>query len=107
MKKIKFDDYMKLIDNIIENEFIHVQDEALKGMDELDEYNKIRKEANSIQLKLCELLPSEYHQLVEDWDAKIWEGFCIEMRHYFKKGVVAGTSNLSFIRDITEGYKFY
>lgn len=97
----------KLIDNIVANEFNHVQNEAFEHMDELNEYKKIAYEIEKMQHKLLELLPKEYHDLVDDLDSKVWEMASIEIRHYFKKGVVAGTSNLNFIRDITKGIQFY
>lgn len=97
----------KLINNIIENEFYHVQNESLDIMDELEEYNKIVDETNNLKDKLFKLLPVEYHDLLDDWDCKTWELATLECRHYFKKGVCAGTSNLNFVRGITGGMKFY
>lgn len=98
---------MKLIDNIVENEFDHIEEENLKSMDELETYKEIAKEVNDINQKLVELLPKEYKDLVDEWDTKTWELVCMQIRYYFKKGVAAGTSNLNFIRDITDGYKYF
>lgn len=98
---------LDLANNIIENEFNHIQAENLDYMDKLEEYNKIADEVQQIQDKLFKLLPMEYKDLVDDLDSKVWEMVCIEIRHYFKKGVVAGTANLNFLRDITKGTRFY
>lgn len=97
----------KLINSIVENEFAHIQDENLNGMDNLKEYNKIAKEANEIYIKLAELLPKEYKYLVDELETKEVDRLCIEIKHYFKKGVAAGTSNLNFLRDLTGGIIFY
>lgn len=107
MKQMKYNDYIKLINDIVENEFNHIEEGNLKGMDELDKYKEISKEVDNIQKKLFEVLPDEYKDLVDDWDTKIWEMLCMQIRYYFKKGVAAGTSNLNFIRDITNGYNYF
>lgn len=104
---MKLEETKKLIDNIINNEFNHVQNENLKGMDDLKRYKKIEEETDEIQRKLYELLPSEHHHLVDEWESKETERDCIEIRHYFKKGVDCGTSNLNFLIDLTYGMKFY
>ncbi|NFA42715.1 hypothetical protein EXM65_09050 [Clostridium botulinum] len=96
---MNYEQTKELISNIIDNEFNHVQDENLEGMDNLEEYKKIAEKVNAIQTKLFEVLPNEYKDLVDRLDVEMWEKFYIEIRHYFKKGVIAGTTNLEFLKD--------
>lgn len=104
---MSYDKTKKLIDNIVKNEFIHVQDQNLEGMDELERYEKNSEEISKLQNALLKALPKEYQYLVDELDSKMWENVSIEIRHYHKKGVAAGTSNLNFLRDITGGNTFY
>ncbi len=97
----------KLINNVIENEFKHVQNENLESMDNLEEYDKIAKENNERYLLLKEALPEDLQKVLNKFYDTFTDGMCIEIKHYFKKGVAAGTSNLNFLRDITSGMKFY
>jgi hypothetical protein len=107
MKQLRYDEYMKLIDNIVENEFNHIQ-ETEEREDSLKdpEINTKSKDAEALLLKLLGIAP-EHRNLIDQSDGAsttYWTALC---RYYFKKGVAAGTANLNFIRDITEGYKFY
>lgn len=104
---MNYEERKKLINNIVDNEFDHVQNENLEGMDELEKYNNIAENVDIIQTKLFELLPNEHKYLLDELDTKVWEMVSIQVRHYFKKGVAAGTSNLNFLRDITNGVNFY
>ena len=97
----------ELINNIVTNEFYHVQNQGLEGMDEFEEYEKIGEEISKMQDQLLKALPEEYHYLVDKLDSKMHEEFAIERRHYFKKGIAAGTSNLNFVGDLTAGVVFY
>ncbi|OOM16754.1 hypothetical protein [Clostridium saccharobutylicum] len=104
---MKFDEIMYITNKIINNEFNHVENENLEGMNDLENYNKIAEEANEIYIKLSELLPKEYKYLIDKLESRENDRLSIEIRHYFKKGVAAGTANLNFIKDITGGIKFY
>ena len=107
MKKMKFDDYMKLIDNIVKNEFSHIQtNEEPKDSLKDPEIIKRKEDTNALLEKLFEVAP-EHSDLIDQYDGEstaFWTTLCM---YYFKKGVAAGTSNLNFIRDITEGYEYY
>lgn len=104
---MNYEENKKLINNIVKNEFGHIQNENLHGMNDLKEYEKLSKEADKIQQKIFELLPIEYRHLIDELESKENEKRYIEIRHYFKKGVAAGTSNLNFLRDLTGGIIFY
>lgn len=107
MKEMNYEKINELINNIVSNEFYHVQEENLHGMDNLEEYEKISEESEKIYRKLSEVLPQEYKYLVDELETKECDKLCFEIKHYFKKGVAAGTSNLNFLRDITSGMIFY
>lgn len=104
---MKLEETKKLINNVIENEFNHVQDQELKGMDELEEYNKLVNKNNDRYELLLKSLPDELQKVLNDYYDICTDRMQMEARHYFKKGVDAGASNLNFIRDITGGMKFY
>lgn len=107
MKKMKYRNCIKLINNIVDNEFIHVHDENLKGMECLEEYNKIIEDNDQRYLILIEALPKELQKVLMQFSDAHGEILAYEIQHYFKKGVAAGTSNLKFISDITDGVKIY
>lgn len=104
---MKLNEIENITNKIINNEFNHVEEENLEGMDELEEYNKIVEENRERYEILLNALPSHLHKVLNDFYDNCSNRTLIETRHYFKKGVAAGTSNLNFIRDITGGMKFY
>ena len=104
---MNYEENKKLINNIVNNEFNHIQNENLHGMENLEQYKILSNKVDEIQHKLYELLPKEYHHLIDELETKGTDKLCIEIRHYFKKGVAAGTSNLNFLRDLTGGTIFY
>lgn len=107
MNKMKYKNHIKLINNIVDNEFIHVHDENLKGMDDLEEYKKIIEDNDQRYLILIEALPKELQNILMQFSDAYGEILACEIQYYFKKGVAAGTSNLNFLRDLTGNYKFY
>lgn len=104
---MNFEENLKIINKIIENELTHVQNENFKGMDNLDKYNKLIKERDDIFLLLMKALPKESQKILTRF-CDIYEFMSLyETEHYFKKGVSAGTSNLNFLRDLSDGVIFY
>ena len=100
-------DTKKLINNVIENEFSHIQ-ETQEYEDSLinSELNAKNKNIEEILKKLFEVAP-EHKELIDKFDSEVasyWTDVC---RYYFKKGVAAGTANLNFLRDLTDGTMFY
>lgn len=104
---MKFNECMYITNKIIENEFTHVQKENLEGMENLDEYNKMAEENNERYLLLMKALPENLQKVLTKFYDTCYDRTLYEIRHYFKKGVATGTSNLNFIRDITGEDKFY
>lgn len=89
----------KLINNVIENEFDHIQ-ETQERKDSLEntEIDTKSKNASDLLEKLLEVAP-EHRELLDEFDsesAAYWQGLCM---YYFKKGVIAGTTNLKFLED--------
>lgn len=104
---MNYNETLSLLNKIINNELNHVEEENLEGMDELEEYNKIVEENGERYEALLKALPSHLHKVLNDFYDESTRRMLMENRHYFKKGVAAGTTNLNFIRDITGGMKFY
>lgn len=97
----------KLINDIIKNEFVHVQENQASEKTIKDfEINVWCQKTCDLFEKLLEVAP-EHKDLLDEFESTVtayWSGIC---KYYFKKGVSAGTSNLNFIRDITNGANFY
>lgn len=98
---MKYEDLRKLINNVIENEFRTVERENLQGLDTevLEKYenysNEIIRLQEKIQGGLSEELKKDFYRM----DSLLMDQLCIEIAYYFKKGVQAGTTNLSFLKD--------
>lgn len=88
----------KIINNVINNEFGHIQEsqereETLNDI-EISARSKIYSELLNT---LLEVAP-EHGELIDKLDAEsahYWAAMC---RYYFKKGVKAGTTNLCFLK---------
>lgn len=104
---MNFDERMKLIDNIVDNEFNHVGNENLEGMDNLEKYNKIAKENQEKYELLRNALPEDLQKVLWNYSDEHENMLLLEIQHYFKKGVAAGVTNLNFLKDITGNLKFY
>ena len=98
---MKYEDLRKLINNVIENEFRTVERENLQGLDTevLEEYenysNEIIRLQEKIQGGLSEELKKDFYRM----DSLLIDQLCIEIAYYFKKGVIAGTTNLNFLKN--------
>lgn len=97
---MKIERVISLINNVISNEFSHISE-----YEELDftrnDIEQIELEEKCIGLfqELSEAVPKEYQALLNACDDSIndmWLNLC---RFYFKKGVQAGATNLSFLKD--------
>lgn len=98
---MKYEDLRKLINNVIENEFRTVERENLQGLDTevLEKYENYSNEIIRLQEKIKCRLPEEIKEDFLKLDDLMTEQLCIEIAYYFKKGVQAGTTNLSFLKD--------
>lgn len=104
---MNFEEMNFVIDNVIDNEFSHVCDENLEGMKELVEYNEIARENNKKYELLAKALPKDLQEVLWHYSNEHETMLLLEIQHYFKKGVAAGVTNLSFLKDITGNLKFY
>lgn len=98
---MKYEDLRKLINNVIESEFRTVEGENLQGLDTevLEEYENYSNEISRLQEKIQGGLSGELKKDFLKLDDLMTEQLCIEIAYYFKKGVQAGTTNLSFLKD--------
>lgn len=91
----------KLIDNVIENEFEHIQE--YKEVDDLNKDQVRKEQAEKVSKLFSDLLdsiPKEYAKQVENFYDQViheWSCYC---RYYFKEGVRAGITNLNFLEDV-------
>lgn len=96
---MSLEDTKKLMNNIIENEFSHIQ-EYQERPDLNDNIAISKKSQRNIEIiqTLLEVAP-EHKVLICDLEnvlASYWVDMC---KYYFKKGVIAGATNLNFLRD--------
>ena len=98
---MKYEDLRKLINNVIENEFRTVERENLQGLDTevLDEYTGYTRKITGLQHKILDGLTEELQNDFSKFEELITRQLCIEIKYYFKRGVVAGTTNLNFLKD--------
>ncbi len=98
---MKYEEMKKLVENIIENEFNHVQDcKERKFTDTDKEQMELTEESEKLFKQLFESVPKEYRSLLNDYYSAVsceWVNMC---RFYFKEGVAAGTTNLKFLSEI-------
>lgn len=98
---MKYEETKKLIENIIENEFNHIQDyEERKFIDTDKEQIELTKESEKLFEQLFESVPKEYQNLLNEYYSAVlceWVNMC---RFYFKEGVRAGTTNLEFLKKV-------
>lgn len=97
---MKYEEANKFINSVIENEFQHVQSYEEKDFsDKNKEQNELETKANEILEKLLKSVPEEYRKLIDEYSsAACYERVNLCM-FYFKKGVIAGTTNLNFLKD--------
>ncbi len=97
---MKYEEMRKLIENIIENEFQHIQENCeRKFLDKDKEQMELTEESEKLLKQLHENIPEEYQKLLDDYSSAVlyeWVNMC---RFYFKEGVKAGTTNLEFLKD--------
>lgn len=96
---MNLEDTKKLVNGVIENEFNYIQRyDELNDTNEDPKINVWDEKTDNLLQQLLEVAP-EHKQLLDDFDsstAAYWGELC---RYYFKKGVIAGTTNLKFLED--------
>lgn len=89
----------KLVNGVIENEFNHIQEtqereESLNDMEIRAYYESV----DDLMDKLLQVVP-EHRELIDKFDSELcnyWTALC---RYYFKKGIIASSTNLKFLED--------
>ena len=98
---MKYEEMKDLINNIIENEFNHVQEYREKELTNEDEEQlKLEETSKKLFEELYKNIPEECQGLLVDYcDAvtNVWLNLCM---FYFKEGVRAGVYNLNFLKSI-------
>lgn len=98
---MKYDEAKKIVDGIVENEFIHIQRLKENEFSNIDtEQEQLSKNATEIFEELRSTLSKEQEELLFDLEFAIcneWTNLCI---FYFKEGLRAGLSNLKFLNEI-------
>lgn len=98
---MKYEEIVKLINNVIENEFNHVQEYREREFTDTDkEQMKLTKESGKLFEQLRKDIPEEYKDQLNDYNDALlneWTNLCI---FYFKAGAAAGLTNLQFLKDI-------
>ncbi|NFN17443.1 hypothetical protein FDB52_00755 [Clostridium botulinum] len=96
---MKLEETKKLINNIIENEFHHISEfKEFEDLKENKEIVNINNEKKKIIRKLLEVA-SEHSDLILDYESAECDYRCMVARYYFKMGVIAGATKLSFLKD--------
>ncbi|MEG1141586.1 MAG: hypothetical protein RSE41_03920 [Clostridia bacterium] len=91
---------VKLFENIIENEYRHIQKTEVEDIKSTEvEYGVHTEKKTKIMDELRKTLSSEMFEIVSELDDINVEMVCIEQRHYFKEGVKAGIDNLNFLSE--------
>ncbi|AZV58945.1 hypothetical protein [Clostridium sp. AWRP] len=93
-----------VIDGAIRNEFNYTQEGNLEGMKDINKYDQLSERCNEIQHILNEHLSKEFKGLLEEFDCKSTDLLCLEIRYYFRKGVIAGLTNLNFLKEVKDIY---
>lgn len=97
---MNFEETKRLINNVIENEFQHIQNtRELKDLKEDKERLEKYNEAGEFLRCLIDSVPEEYRNMLEEYDVlitSVWTDYC---RYYFEKGVISGMANLKFLKD--------
>lgn len=98
---MEYKEITKLINNVIENEFNHVQEyREREFMDTDKEQIKLNEASEKLFKQLLEGIPEEYKEQLNDYNDALlneWTNLCI---FYFKAGAAAGLTNLQFLKDI-------
>ena len=98
---MRYEEMKDLINNIIENEFNHVQEYREKEfLSEDKEQLQLSETSRKLFNELYKIIPKDYQHLLSDFDdivVNLWVNICM---FYFKEGVRAGLDNLNFLKSI-------
>lgn len=93
-----------LFNKTIENEYIVVQDENFSDIndDECKELEEVKLKISTLEKQLFLMLPEEGRELYFELESQLGNISCIESRYMFKKGVVAGLTNLEYLKEVNK-----
>ncbi len=96
---MNLDDTKKLINNVIENEFQHIQNtQEFNDLNEDKDLDEESRKADELFKRLLKVMPGHEELINDYYDATT--SFAVDFaRYYFRKGVRAGTTNLEFLKD--------
>ncbi len=97
---MRMEEMRKLINNVIENEFNHIQE--YKEHEETLNDAGIRAYYESVGNLLDELSEAapEHKELIDKLDAEVTNYWSLLCKYYFKKGIIASSTNLKFLEDV-------
>lgn len=98
-KKSAYQMFKSVINGVIQNEYNHLV-ENQEDIGDMESKEELASRCSEIQNILYNHLPEEFHELLDELDDKTGYMACLENRYYFKQGVMAGLTNLSFLNEI-------
>lgn len=97
---MKIEELKVLINNIIENEYKHIQDHQVEDMENDELWNETNENMSKVFSEIRKDIPEELKNKIDEIDSLIGlEESCLE-KYYFKKGVKAALTNLKFLSEI-------
>lgn len=94
----------KVVRNIankaVDLSFERAQEHSIETIEAKEEYKNIVSRCEEIYQILKDNLPEELKHLVDEFDSKKMEQTCIEIRHYFKQGVISGCTDLKCLGEL-------
>ncbi|HCW04040.1 MAG TPA: hypothetical protein DGK91_05595 [Clostridium sp.] len=99
-----------IINKTIDMEYDHISEEFNKVLEKnkelAKEYQESSNKHNVILNQLQEVLPVEYHQLLDELNNITVLIGAIEARIMFKEGVVSGLTELNYLSEVGVGIAF-
>lgn len=94
-----------LVERTIGMKYMELQDMNFSDMEESEvaEYEKANKKMVELQTKLFNIIPKEYHGLINECLDAVGDTFCIEENYIFNRGVKVGLNDLYYIREEMKG----
>lgn len=92
-----------LINNALETQYIHVQDENFSDMSEEDikEMSENTSKAIEIEHAIHKMLSPEGQKMFSELDNLYGGRLCIESRYMFKRGVIEGLTTFEYLKEVS------
>lgn len=96
---MNLEDTKKLVTNVIENEFRHISEyEEYEDFNADIDINSSSQKIDNLLEQLFDLLP-ENKDLIFELESEFGDRTTAACKYYFEKGVIAGTTNLEFLKN--------